>query len=414
MAGQVVVAGTDAVEREYLAHRSEVLAMLRASFAGVSDLEELYQEAWTEVLELRASGQTVSDIGALLRTIAWRRGRDRLRKNQPSSLDPSSPAMLAQTDGEAAPDEAVQVGLDAKLIWQVVDSLEPREAAVIKLRFERQMNSREIQRELGVTPRRLEKIVTRAYSQVEQALTSEDGAESQWRKHQRSLLVACESGLASASQRRQAKRMVKDDPVCRAMLAEIRRTLHSVAALTPLPLVAAGQGHSRLAHIWSDLTDRLDGLRGQVAEWVSRLLPHGSSVEQAGAGSAASVGGGFALKAALTCVALTGTTVVCITSVTPDKPKPATAQSKPKAAKPAKPVVIEPQVAMAEVTPPVKIKRRAAASQTSNTTTSATAPPPPSPAPSGSTEFGPGNVGSTAASSTPAAAPAGGSGEFTP
>ena len=35
-------------------------------------------------------------------------------------------------------------------------------------------------------------------------------------------------------------------------------------------------------------------------------------------------------------------------------------------------------------------------------------------APAGSTEFGPGSVGSQAASKTPAAAPSGGGGEFTP
>src|SRR5207237_1204588 len=75
-------------EREYLAHREEVLGMLAASFRGLSDQEELYQEAWTELLEMRARGERPRDVQQLLRTIAWRRARDRLRKLGAVAVDP--------------------------------------------------------------------------------------------------------------------------------------------------------------------------------------------------------------------------------------------------------------------------------------------------------------------------------------
>ena len=76
---QVPVVDGQGVEREYLAHRREVLAMLGSEFRGLPDHEELYQEAWTEALELRARGQEIANLGGLLRTIAWRRARDQLR-----------------------------------------------------------------------------------------------------------------------------------------------------------------------------------------------------------------------------------------------------------------------------------------------------------------------------------------------
>ena len=116
----------------------------RSSFAGLSDLEELYQEAWTEALEMHARGQEINDVGARLRTIAWRRGRDRLRNLSATALDPTSYALVNQPDSHALSDETVQVEVDAALIWQVVDSLDERQAAVIKMRFGQHMTSREI------------------------------------------------------------------------------------------------------------------------------------------------------------------------------------------------------------------------------------------------------------------------------
>ena len=60
------------VEREYRAHRDAVLAMLAVQFPRLVDPEELYQEAWAELLELELRGELVRNRRALLKTIAWR------------------------------------------------------------------------------------------------------------------------------------------------------------------------------------------------------------------------------------------------------------------------------------------------------------------------------------------------------
>lgn len=412
MAGQLVATDSQAVEKAYVAHRDEVMTMLHSSFAGVADLDEIYQEAWAEALELQADGQDIRDFGAVLRVIAWRRGRDRMRKHRAMTVDPSSFTLAGRADASLSPDEAVEVEIDAAVIWQVVESLEPREAAVIKMRFGRHLNSREIQQELGVSSKRLEKIVTRAYAQVEQALAADEGKDSAWRRRQRSLLLACETGLASAAQRRQARRMVGEDPACRAMLGEIRSTLESIAAILPLPVLAADSSPGRLGRLRGEIVDRFAALRDWLSELVSRILPHGGSVE-AGAGGAASVGGGMAIKAALTCVAVTGTTVVCVTGGVFDKPdrrQPAPAASAPEPKRIAAP---SPSAPIAKPTKPLTIAKVRSRSKPRDTAPVA-APPAPSPAPGGSTEFGPGAVGSTSAPSVPASAPDNGSDEFTP
>src|SRR4051812_25882266 len=194
----------DAREHDYRTHRAGILAMLRAQFPGVPDHEEIYQEAWAEALEREAQGHDLSEPGGLLRTIAWRRARDRLRDHRADLIDPTSDVYNHIADPGAAPDEEVEVRLDAALVRQVVDALDEQHAAVIKLRFDRHLNAREIQRALGLKPKRLEYVVTEAYKLVEQALVPSADGESEWRRHQRSLLVACETGIATARQRRVA------------------------------------------------------------------------------------------------------------------------------------------------------------------------------------------------------------------
>jgi RNA polymerase sigma factor (sigma-70 family) len=397
-----------ALELEYIEQRAVVLAMLRSEFAGLRDQEELYQEAWAEALEIQARGGEIVNLGGLLRTIAWRRARDRLRKHRPDTLDPGSQLFHRQPDPDALPEEQVEVRIDAALIRQVVESLEPRQAAAIKLRFDCHLDAREIQRRLGVSPKRLEKIVTEAYQRVESCLRVNSTGTSEWRRRQRSLLLACETGLASARQRRQASAMVREDPVCRAMLHEIRSALEQVAAVLPLPLPLLA-AHGRLARRRFDVLDRLESARGQLADLAARLSGRSLTAEQATAGGAAT-GSGTLVKTVLGCLAVAGGTAVCLPGGVLTRHRPVA---------PARPAVVAKRSAPARLARPPHPTLPAAPRldprrRRITTGASATAPAAASPAPTGSTEFGPGAVGSSTAPSTPSAAPAGGGGEFTP
>jgi RNA polymerase sigma factor (sigma-70 family) len=400
------------VEREYLANREAVLGMLRADFGGLPDLDELYHDAWAELLELRAAGTEVRNTRGLLKTIAWRRARDRLRKTRPQPVDPTGYLLLSQADDEPSPAHHAQVKLDAAALRQVIESLEPRQAAALKLRFDWGLDGREIQERLGVSAKRLEKIVTEAYRRIAEEI-DEQGGESSWSRRQRSLLLACEMGVASPAQRARAQRMLENDPHCRALLYQMRSALRDVAALLPFPVLFEDRTHlgapvlERAADAWAALKQNVPmvSVRGTTA------------AEQIGGAGTLGFGGGAAMKAVAACLAAGGTAAVCFDAdvfehLLPhhDPPPKAATRARPSAPRRAVRVSLPVQTATAKPTP-VKPKtsrpKRPA-------TSSPSARPDASPAPSGSTEFGAGSIGSSSATSAPATAPTDGGGEFGP
>lgn len=404
------------LEREYVAHRGAVLAMLRADFGGVPDLEELYQEAWTELLELRARGDRLKSVRGLLKTIAWRRARDRLRKMKPDTLDPMSPALTLETDTEPLPDEQAQIRLDAVVLRQIIDRLDPRQAAVLKLRFDWQLDSREIQERLGVSPKRLEKIVTEAYKNVAAEFAT-NGRESAWSRKQRSLLLACEMGLASSAQRARAQRMVDEDATCRAMLREIRSTLRDVAAALPVPVLF--EHHAERAIPFVDrLGDAWASAKNAVLSLFGRGPGSATALEQAGAAGGTAIGGGAAVKVVTACLVAGGGAAICVQSgILPRQgDEPARADRPAADARP----IASPQPSRAQLAPAGReqpkrhARRRARETQRRPATSSPAARPDPSPVPAGSTEFEAGTIGSTPRTSRPAAAPTDGGGEFGP
>jgi RNA polymerase sigma factor (sigma-70 family) len=402
--------------REYDALRGAVLAMLASDFPREPDPEGLYQEAWAELLALEARGETVRSRRALLKRIAWRRAADAAKKRRPDTLDPSSSVLRAAADPELLPDEQAQLRLDADALRLVVESLDEQQAAVLKLRFDQDLSAREVQACLGVGEKRLEAIVTAAYKKIAAQLAIDDEGQTSWSRRQRSLLLACELGIASARQRRRAQAMVDRDPACRAMLHAMRTNLGDVAAVLPMPVLV--EEHDRLRGV-AGATGRLDEWLASARHVAERLtgrgLPDSGVVEQGALGGAGV--GALAAKVTLVCLAVGGTGAVCLNLADQLRDRPAKA-----AAPPARSTeVVEPDRAHTQIVrlpKATKAKTTTAKSMKSvkhETPVSSTkSTPPASPAPKGSTEFGPGNLGSTSAPTQPAAAPQNGGGEFTP
>jgi RNA polymerase sigma factor (sigma-70 family) len=404
------------MEHAYREHRDPVLAMLRADFHGLADAEDVYHEAWAELLELHARGEKARNVRALLKTIAWRRARDRLRKMSPDALDPMSAAFERIADSDPQPDEQATVRLEAAALRQIIDDLEPRQAAVLKLRFDWHLDAHEIQRCLGVSPKRLEKIVTEAYKSLAERL-GDEASHTAWRRRQRSLLLACEAGIASERQRRRAMQMVAQDPGCRAMLREMRANLHDLAALTPMPvLVEFDETHAQ--HVIGGL-GRIQDLLSQPRRLSLDLLtraPDAPSIADRLAWGRAALGGGAAAKFVSFCLAAGGTVTACVEGVRLLHHEHASHHHARVVARRPKPAPHAVPVRLPD--PPSGVKPTT--SSGSGTTSSGPAPsspksrPPASPAPSGSTEFSPGAVGSTSPPAAAAAAPSGGGGEFAP
>lgn len=270
--------------------------------------------------------------------------------------------------------------------------------------------------------------MTAAYRHVAEALAIGHDGQSPWSRRQRSLLLACEIGFASARQRRQAERMLASDPQSRVMLAELRVALRDVAAALPLPVVVDDERVRRRLEWVVDVVDRvLPGGHRAARQLVDGAASTNAS-ESIGLGAGV-VGAGAAAKVALACLAAGGTVAICLSSEPePARKPPSAKQTAPtvRAARPAPPAVD--QIRPASFTPKVsevtKVtrtpERRAKQAQqppakTRNTVVSSpTYEQVASPAPPSSTEFGPGVVGSSPTPIQPAPAPTDGGGEFTP
>ena len=406
------------IERDYAEHRAAVLGMLGADFPRLRDPEEIYHEAWAELLTIERRGEVVQHRRALLKKIAWRRAADATKRRRPDALDPSSPALVAATDDQALPEEQAQLRLDGDALRLVVESLDEQQAAVLKLRFDQHLSAREVQDQLGIGEKRLEAIITAAYKKIAAQLAIDETGESRWTRRQRSLLLACELGIASSRQRRRAQTMVERDPACRAMLHAMRTNLGDVAAVLPMPVLA--EEHDRLRAI-AGATSRLDELWASTRQLTDRITGRGLSntglVEQAGVGGAGVGAGAVTAKVVALCLAVGGTGAICVDVAHQLRQHPtAKAAVRPHHVKPR---VVEPPRDHVEVvrlpkktTTPTKTKVKTHKSETPVSSPKST--PPTSPAPQGSTEFGPGNLGSNSAPQEPAAAPQAGGGEFTP
>src|SRR4051794_23139737 len=280
-------AHTADLERAYAADRKAVLGMLRADFPRLRDLEEIYHDAWAELLELEAHGEQVRHRRALLKKIAWRRAADAAKRRRPDTLDPSSPAMSSATDHDLLPEEQVQLRLDGEALRLIVESLQDQQSTVLKLRFDLHMSAHEIQQHLGIGEKRFEAIITEAYKKVAAHLVVDQDGHTTWTRRQRSLLLACELGIASARQRRRAQMMVDRDPRCRAMLYAMRRGMDDVAAALPMPVLV--EEHDRVGII-GRLAGRLDEFWLTARQLVERATAHPvpttNLVEQAGLGGA--------------------------------------------------------------------------------------------------------------------------------
>jgi RNA polymerase sigma factor (sigma-70 family) len=408
------------IERDYAEHRTAILAMLRADFPRLGDPEELYQEAWAELLALERRGEMVRNRRALLKKIAWRRAADAAKRHRPETIDPVSPVLAAVADDEPLPDEQAQLRLDADALRLVVESLDEQQAAVLKLRFDQHLSAREVHCRLGVSEKRLEAIVTAAYKKIAAQLAIDDTGESRWRNRQRSLLLACELGIASAHQRRRAQSMVDRDPACRAMLHAMRTNLGDVAAVLPMPVLA--EEHERLGAI-ARATNRLDELWATMRHLADRIsgrgVPDSRLLEQAGVSGATVGTGAVAAKVVVVCLAVGGTGAICVDVANHlrDHPAKAAGRSPHHVAR----SIVEPARDHVEVVrlpkPTTTTTTKTKAKKPARHETPVSSPkstPPASPAPKGSTEFGPGNLGSTSAPKHPAAAPQDGGGEFTP
>lgn len=234
------------------------------------DHEELVQEGWVAYYAALERGAEVDNPGGFITTAAVRAGVDRLRRS--GRVEAVEDSLLAAVPSRAPNvDDAVCDSLDAELCRKIARTLKPEEQRVFRLRFdpELELRPREIQELLQITRPRYNKLIARALERVGQAVA--DVREGRWHERLGELLVACETGTATEAERAQARELLRDDPLARATLKQLRQTLPRVSAFVPVPVIAAPG--AVLGTLSAELRSLRDGL-GDLAHRIGvRLNP---------------------------------------------------------------------------------------------------------------------------------------------
>ena len=150
------------LESEYEALRRPLLAALRRDFPSLRNLEEeLYQEAWTEALEKVGVDDQSGNLEPLVRTVMRRRAIDHLRKADAEPVDPEDINALLLSDPGPTPEELAEIRVDGARVRHVVEHINGRQAAVLKLRFDQGLSYHEIEQVMKISQRRVEKLINR-------------------------------------------------------------------------------------------------------------------------------------------------------------------------------------------------------------------------------------------------------------
>ena len=297
-------------ETAYERHRPIVLGYLARHHPDVEPDERLslYHEAWSSVLRRRAAGDPVAElepylIGAVKLAARHRRRTAASRRTEPR--DPLDAGMVSVADPGPSVHERVETRFDAALCREIIASLDERARALIKLRFDCGFEVDEVRMLLGLSERSYERVLERAREAIAERV-GEVGDGRRERRH-RSLLLACELGIASPRQRERARRLIADDPRTRAMARELRGLPAHVGALLPLPALHEPLGHG---------LELLATIKHHALGWIGRASGGDAPVQIAAAGGLR--GSGTAAAAVAACLAAGGAASYCVVEGVPD------------------------------------------------------------------------------------------------
>jgi RNA polymerase sigma factor (sigma-70 family) len=248
----------------------------------VSDLEEAYNIAWHGVCEQVKRGTRVRNLTGMLVEITFRRAIDAYRAAAPAQyVDAPVEERGAEFDIEEQIDDQVKL---QRFIARLKGRLNDQERNAVSLTLIHGYTRPEAAQRLGVSPRRMEKIMdgaTLKIGAVVASITSRGCGDSEWTRMMRDYAL----GLLAEDHRDYARAQahIEGCQACRRYVLGLR----GVAAITPplLPVMPLGGHEGLLAHLES----LFGGGHGGAAA---------GAVAQGGVGVGATAGGsGFLLPA---------------------------------------------------------------------------------------------------------------------
>jgi len=261
------------------------MAMLGKRFPRFDEDERLsiYHDAWARVLAKRERGEEIESLRAYLLATCAAEALHVVSRPPPAlPVGHDEPLIASLADERASVEDQVVIKDQARLARNLIDSLDGRQRDVLKLRWDLQLNGREVRAALGLTRRQYQRIAEQGAAEIAKRVEElEDGT---WSRRQRSLLIAClvrvtadgeeREGIASARQRREAQRLLDSDPHFAALFAEVRGALGRAAVVLPLPLLLGGTDASAASHLGSALAgarERMTDLLGTAKQQTTAL-----------------------------------------------------------------------------------------------------------------------------------------------
>jgi RNA polymerase sigma factor (sigma-70 family) len=300
--------------------------------------EDICQEAWSRLVELRRNGSPRSGSPLpFLKKAARGKVCDMLRSPS-SGVRPSDPlgAMFAELRAEeAGPAEAAEGALSDAELRGVLEKLSAEEQAVVKLGIVWGWSRGDVQGQLRITRRRYERLRGRALRKVAEALQRSSSVA--WAEARGRLISRIVAGSATAAQLIEARKLAARDPGLRSVLASYEQTVHSLGLAIPAEVALRTRGGS-LLHQGAYLAERArdatlaavgrGGGSEPVEATVAQATQGGSArgAGAAGAGVLAKIAGAGAVpKVVATCLAGGATTAACVAAgVVPEVRLPGT------------------------------------------------------------------------------------------
>jgi RNA polymerase sigma-70 factor (ECF subfamily) len=156
----------DAFEEIVLRYRQHAWSTAYRFLGDAMDAEDVAQEAFLKILEASPRYRPTATFRTYLYHVLTRLCIDRIRKNQPALADDLSNV----PDSSISPAEQLMEREQGKQVCEALDTLPPNQKAAIILRHYEGLSYKEIARVLSVTPKSVERLISRARTALQSRL----------------------------------------------------------------------------------------------------------------------------------------------------------------------------------------------------------------------------------------------------
>lgn len=232
--------GPDRIEEVLARNYRQLRGSLCRSLTRQLDLtaeefDELYQEAWRDIVKRAKSGEIIRNYRAFAREVMLNKWKMELRSRRrhptlPLDLAAEVPDRPSHRSGSTAPlpDDRVGEQDRVRLALELIESIsDPRRRRILELRLAGDLSATEVQRELGVTERTYRRLLTAAMHDIDAKLELVE--QGRWCESRRGIIVAYADGRADDEEAAQATRHLRSCPACRRMFTLRRQGVGNAA-----------------------------------------------------------------------------------------------------------------------------------------------------------------------------------------